>query len=140
MLAPRYCRVMITSVMPWRRSSRSTCSMQGRPTTGTSGLGRRLVIGRSRVPPPPLLTTALMRGCPDPPCISRPAQLSPSPPRSYGEAALPTGQVPEQKRHQKRCQKGHHRRPDQLHGLARGAVDRRGGGGGAPLPGSTPPP
>src|SRR5256712_5325339 len=34
------------------------CSMIGRPATGTSGLGRRLVSGRRREPSPPAMTTA----------------------------------------------------------------------------------
>ena len=36
-------------------SSRSTCSMIGRLTTGSSGLGWLAVIGRSRVPSPPAI-------------------------------------------------------------------------------------
>ena len=43
---------------PCRLSSRSTCSMIGRLTTGSSGLGWFAVIGRSRVPSPPAITTA----------------------------------------------------------------------------------
>ena len=56
--APRYARVTTTSRTPWSRSSRRMCSRTGVPTTGTSGLGRRLVSGRSRAPSPPAMTTA----------------------------------------------------------------------------------
>src|ERR1700677_3200813 len=41
-----------------RLSSRSTCSMIGRFATGSMGLGWLAVIGRSRVPSPPAMTTA----------------------------------------------------------------------------------
>src|SRR5215470_1291677 len=41
------------------RSSLSTCSMIGLLTTGSSGLGWLAVIGRSLVPSPPAMTTAL---------------------------------------------------------------------------------
>src|SRR5487761_1142008 len=121
MLAPRYCRVMITSVIPCRRSRRRTCSMQGRPTTGTSGLGRRLVSGRSRLPSPPAITTAFIGACPDSLCISRPAQLPLSLPRSYGEAALPAEEQPEQEGDQERRPDGHRRSSSEL-----GCVDGRG--------------
>ena len=50
------------SVNPCRFSRRSTCSMIGRLTTGSSGLGWFAVIGRSRVPSPPAMTTAFIRG------------------------------------------------------------------------------
>src|ERR1700726_4215865 len=58
MSAPRYAIVMITSLMPWSRSNRRMCSITGVPATGTSGLGWRLVSGRSREPSPPAMTTA----------------------------------------------------------------------------------
>ena len=45
---------------PWRRSNRSTCSMIGRLTTGNSGFGMLAVMGRSRVPSPQAITTALI--------------------------------------------------------------------------------
>src|SRR5439155_10458455 len=38
------------------------CSIIGRPTTGSIGLGWLLVSGRSLVPCPPAMTTALMAG------------------------------------------------------------------------------
>src|SRR5438270_11362765 len=60
MLAPRYCRVATTSRAWCLRSSSRMCSMIGRPPTGTSGLGRWLVSGRSREPSPPAMTTAFM--------------------------------------------------------------------------------
>ena len=41
-------------------SRRRTCSMIGRFTTGSSGLGMFEVIGRRRVPSPPAITTAFM--------------------------------------------------------------------------------
>ena len=49
---------MITSVMPWSRSSLRLCSITGVPNTGTIGLGDWLLSGRSRVPSPPAMTTA----------------------------------------------------------------------------------
>src|SRR3984893_4264089 len=56
--APRYASVTTTWVIPCSLSSRRMCSSTGVPTTGTSGLGRRLVRGRSRAPSPPAMTTA----------------------------------------------------------------------------------
>src|SRR5580700_10096058 len=50
--------VTTVSSKPCCRSSRSTCSMIGRLTTGSMGLGWFAVIGRSRVPSPPAMTTA----------------------------------------------------------------------------------
>ncbi len=40
------------------------CSMQGLPAIGTIGLGWFEVSGRRRVPSPPAITTALIRGLP----------------------------------------------------------------------------
>src|SRR4051794_5876499 len=48
----------MVSSNPCRRSSRRTCSMIGRLATGSMGLGWLAVIGRSRVPSPPAMTTA----------------------------------------------------------------------------------
>src|SRR5580704_12856024 len=59
--APRYASVTTTWVIPCSLSSRRMCSSTGVPTTGTSGLGRRLVSGRSRAPSPPAMTTAFTR-------------------------------------------------------------------------------
>src|SRR5579859_4455888 len=55
--------------MPCSLSRRRMCSSTGVPTTGTSGLGRRLVNGRSRAPSPPAMTTAFTQ----PPPRHRPA-------------------------------------------------------------------
>src|SRR5690348_15820017 len=64
MCAPRYWTVATTSRTWCRRRSSRMCSMIGRPATGTSGLGRWLVNGRSREPSPPAMTTARMPlGC-----------------------------------------------------------------------------
>ena len=52
------------SVKPCRCSSRSTCSMIGLLTIGSSGLGMLAVIGRRRVPSPPAITTAFMTASP----------------------------------------------------------------------------
>ena len=49
------------SVMPCRRSSETMCSIIGRPTSGSIGLGRFDVCGRSRVPSPPAMITAFTR-------------------------------------------------------------------------------
>src|SRR6516225_6007361 len=48
----------MVSSNPCRLSSRRTCSMIGRLATGSMGLGWLAVIGRSRVPSPPAMTTA----------------------------------------------------------------------------------
>src|SRR5713226_9388962 len=50
----------MTSRIWWRRRCRRMCSMIGRPATGTSGFGCRLVRGRRREPSPPAMTTAFM--------------------------------------------------------------------------------
>src|SRR5579872_947435 len=60
MEAPRYCTVATTSRSWWRRRCRRMCSMIGRPATGTSGFGCRLVSGRRRDPSPPAITTAFI--------------------------------------------------------------------------------
>src|SRR5919202_4831520 len=49
---------MITSSTPWRRSHSSMCTMNGRSTSGTTGLGTVDVSGRRRVPSPPTRITA----------------------------------------------------------------------------------
>src|SRR6187399_205235 len=54
----RYWRVITTSVMPWRLSSSIMWTIAGRSTTGTIGLGRRIVSGRRREPSPPAMITA----------------------------------------------------------------------------------
>src|SRR5580704_3079585 len=54
--------VTTMSVIPWRRNSDTMCSIIGRPTSGNIGLGRFEVWGRSRVPSPPAMMTAFMRG------------------------------------------------------------------------------
>ena len=66
------------SEKPCRGSSRSTCSMIGLLTIGSSGLGMLAVIGRSRVPSPPAITTAFT-----------PAHLLPGP--QPGHAGAPSG-------------------------------------------------
>src|SRR5581483_4794861 len=58
MWAPRYWMVATTSRSWCLRSSSRMSSMIGRPPTGTRGLGRWLVSGRSREPSPPAITTA----------------------------------------------------------------------------------
>src|SRR5947209_6875941 len=50
-----YCTVATTSRSWCRRKCRRMCSMIGRPATGTRGLGRLLVSGRSREPSPPAM-------------------------------------------------------------------------------------
>src|SRR6187551_2896073 len=65
---------MMTSSTPWPRSQSSMKAMNGRSTSGTTGLGTREVSGRSRVPSPPArmractgraLAGAVARGAPD---------------------------------------------------------------------------
>ena len=53
------------------------CSIIGRPTSGSIGLGRFDVCGRSRVPSPPAMMTAFMRGSVTPASASAPAPASP---------------------------------------------------------------
>src|SRR5258708_27679828 len=77
----RNCTVTTVSSKPCRRSSRRTCSMIGRLTTGSIGFGWLAVIGRSRVPSPPAITTAFTAAQPPylPPTLS-PRGLPPAPP------------------------------------------------------------
>src|SRR3954468_11266530 len=56
---------MITSSTPWRRSHSSMNAMNGRSTSGTTGLGTVEVSGRRRVPSPPTRMTACISA--DPP-------------------------------------------------------------------------
>src|SRR5260370_9160951 len=60
MALARYWTVTTTSVMPWVLSRLRICSMTGRPTIGTIGLGRMIVSGRRREPSPPAMTTAFI--------------------------------------------------------------------------------
>ena len=71
----RKATVTTMSVMPWRRSSDTMCSIIGRPTRGSIGLGRFDVCGRKRVPSPPAMITAFIR------CSSRGAALAQGRPR-----------------------------------------------------------
>src|SRR5207244_12531662 len=52
----------MVSVKPCWRTSRRSCSIMGRPTTGSIGLGWLLVSGRSRAPWPPAMTTTFIPG------------------------------------------------------------------------------
>ncbi len=52
--------VTTISSMPWRFSSSTMCSIIGRLTNGSMGLGALDVSGRSRVPSPPAMITAFM--------------------------------------------------------------------------------
>src|SRR6266567_7089739 len=53
--------VATASVTPCIRARRRTCCIIGLPTMGSIGLGWLLVSGRSRVPWPPAMITALIR-------------------------------------------------------------------------------
>src|SRR5918997_1279651 len=56
----RNCTVATTSVMPCLRSRTRMCSIIGRFTMGSMGLGMLLVSGRRREPSPPAMITACM--------------------------------------------------------------------------------
>src|SRR5437867_7324676 len=58
--SPRWCRLMMTSVIPCRLRSRRFHSRSGLPATGSRGFGRVSVNGRSRVPSPAARTIAFM--------------------------------------------------------------------------------
>src|SRR2546427_12292142 len=58
--SPRWCRLMMTSVIPCRLRSRRFHSRSGLPATGSRGFGRVSVSGRSRVPSPAARTIAFM--------------------------------------------------------------------------------
>src|SRR6202789_2701282 len=66
----RKATVTTMSVMPWRRSNDTMCSIIGRPTSGSIGLGRFEVCGRRRVPSPPAMITAFIRRSLAPSCGS----------------------------------------------------------------------
>ena len=68
-IEPRKWTVTTVSVNWCRFKSRSTCSMIGRLTTGSRGLGMLVVMGRRRVPSPPAMTTAFT----SPPPLQLPA-------------------------------------------------------------------
>src|SRR3712207_7123996 len=53
-------RVTAMSVIPWRESRFTMCSMHGRLTIRIIGLGWSLVSGRSRVPCPPAIMIAFI--------------------------------------------------------------------------------
>ena len=57
----RKATVTTMSVTPCRCSSDTMCSIIGRPTSGSIGLGRFDVCGRRRVPSPPAMMTAFIR-------------------------------------------------------------------------------
>ena len=77
--------VTTMSSMPWRFSSSTMCSIIGRLTSGSIGLGALDVRGRSRVPSPPAMITAFMGrtypgaaggGAAGPPVLARAARPS----------------------------------------------------------------
>src|SRR5579875_3825905 len=74
------------------RRSRSTCSMMGLLTTGSSGFGWLAVIGRSLVPSPPAITTALTASLRSLHDERAPAGLPR--PRTRSSAAAPAGRRP----------------------------------------------
>src|SRR5919197_5352069 len=85
----RYCTVTTTSVMSWRLSSRRMCSITGRLTIGTMGLGRPTVKGRRREPSPPAMTTAFI--CAPPPAVGyQPSAVSHEELTADGYRVLPS--------------------------------------------------
>src|SRR5437660_1911347 len=66
--SPRWCRLMMTSVIPCRLRSRRFHSRICLPATGSSGFGNVSVSGRSRVPSPAARTIAFIS---DPPSGSQ---------------------------------------------------------------------
>src|SRR5690606_20406314 len=86
MLLAMKATVTTMSSMPWRTSRSMMCSIIGRLTSGSIGLGLLEVRGRSRVPSPPAMITAFTG--PHRPSRDRPPRagrlamtLSPRPPR-----------------------------------------------------------
>ena len=62
MLLAMKATVTTISSKPWRFSSPTMCSIIGRLTSGSIGLGALEVSGRRRVPSPPAMMTAFMWG------------------------------------------------------------------------------
>ena len=82
---------MTMSSTPWRRSQSSMKAMNGRSTSGTTGLGTVVVSGRSRVPSPPARIRACIRPSPRRPCGARPGRAGRRPRRSARRPSRPSG-------------------------------------------------